>query len=81
LGYAFNLKFDVRTHSKIDANHADTSQVAIDARDRVLRTLHEIDARFDADCSGRDDVYIFRDQRPLLCVSCTAKAEQRGKND
>ena len=81
LGHAFNLKLDVRSHSEIDADNADARQVASDARDGVLRALHEIDAGFDADRARWNDVDVFSDQRSLLRARDSSADNQKGQHE
>jgi len=80
LGDAFDLELDVWSHTKADADNADARQVASDAGDGVLRTLHEVDARFDANRARRNDVDVFRDERALLRGG-SGKAGDQQSND
>ena len=81
LGHAFDLKLDIRSHSETDADNADARQIPSNARNRKPRTLHEIDARLDADRARRDDVDVFGYQWPLLSAGNAREGRQQQEDE
>src|SRR5436853_217294 len=54
--------------------------IAFDIRQRIRRSLHEVDSGFDADRTGGNDVNVFRKQRSLLRHTNAGQAHQQRKN-
>lgn len=75
LRHAFDLEFDVRRQTDVDADDADARQVAGQPRRGKLRPLQEINPRLDAKRAGREHVHVFGDERALL------RAGRRGEDE
>jgi hypothetical protein len=83
VGTAVDLKFGDRTDAYTDPERRKPPEVSFKAGERIVHVVRAIDATFDQQASGPDDLRVLGDERSLLRRrgSVERRDQDNAKND